>query len=103
MPVLARMLNAPLFIDVRPGAVASLATLLADRRISAGGQVAVVVGRGQGEAVLARLDDTLGHGSTFVVDAGTVEQTSPPRGFAKPPVEPFERPFGGNLGVLLLF
>jgi glycerol-1-phosphate dehydrogenase [NAD(P)+] len=73
MPLLARMLNAPLFIDVRPGAVASLATLLADRRISASGQVAVVVGRGQGEAVLARLDDTLGHGSTFVVDAGTVE------------------------------
>jgi glycerol-1-phosphate dehydrogenase [NAD(P)+] len=67
------MLNAPLFVDVRPGAVASLAALLADRRISAGGQVAVVVGNGQGEAVLARLDDTLGHGSAFVVDAGTVE------------------------------
>jgi glycerol-1-phosphate dehydrogenase [NAD(P)+] len=73
MPLLARMLNAPLFIDVRPGAVASLAALLADRRISASGRVAVVVGNGQGEAVLARLGDTLGHGSIFVVDAGTVE------------------------------
>jgi glycerol-1-phosphate dehydrogenase [NAD(P)+] len=67
------MLNAPLFVDIRPGAVADLATLLADRRISASGQVAVVVGDGQGEAVLARLDDTLGHDSAFVVEAGTVE------------------------------
>ena len=34
MPLLARMLAAPLVIDVRPGAVATLGSLLADRRIA---------------------------------------------------------------------
>ena len=34
MPLLARMLSAPLVIDVRPGAIAGLGDLLADRRIA---------------------------------------------------------------------
>src|SRR5450755_4981861 len=34
MPLLARMLAAPLIVDVRRGAVAGLGTLLADRRIA---------------------------------------------------------------------
>lgn len=67
------MVSAPLFIDVQRGAVAGLAELLADRRISAGGQVAVVVGKGQGEAVLERLGATLRDGAVFTVGAGTVE------------------------------
>lgn len=37
MPLLTRMLNAPLSIDVRRGAVASLGELLADRRIATEG------------------------------------------------------------------
>jgi glycerol-1-phosphate dehydrogenase [NAD(P)+] len=55
MPLLARMLAAPLVIDVRPGAITSLGTLLADRRIANEGRVAVAVGPGQGDSVLAEL------------------------------------------------
>ena len=49
MPLLARMLLSPLFIDIRAGAVSGLGDLLSDRRISADGHVAVAVGPGQGE------------------------------------------------------
>ena len=55
MPLLARMLAAPLIIDVRRGAVAGLGTLLADRRIATEGRVAVAVGRGQGDSIAAEL------------------------------------------------
>ena len=55
MPLLARMLAAPLVIDVRPGAITGLAELLADRKITSGGRVAVAVGPGQGDAIAAEL------------------------------------------------
>jgi len=55
MPLLARMLAAPLVIDVRPGAIADLAGLLADRKIAVQGRVAVAVGAGQGDAIAATL------------------------------------------------
>jgi glycerol-1-phosphate dehydrogenase [NAD(P)+] len=56
MPLLARMLAAPLVIDVRPGAVASLGALLADRRIAPAGRVAVAVGPSQGASIAAELE-----------------------------------------------
>src|ERR1022692_1835650 len=55
MPLLARMLAAPLVIDVRPGAIAGLGTLLADRRIAMDGRIAVAVGPGQGDVIAADL------------------------------------------------
>jgi glycerol-1-phosphate dehydrogenase [NAD(P)+] len=55
MPLLARMLAAPLIIDVRPGAVTGLGALLADRRIATEGRVAVAVGPGQGDSIAADL------------------------------------------------
>jgi glycerol-1-phosphate dehydrogenase [NAD(P)+] len=55
MPLLARMLAAPLVIDVRPGAIAGLAELLSDRKIASEGRVAVAVGPGQGDAIAAEL------------------------------------------------
>jgi glycerol-1-phosphate dehydrogenase [NAD(P)+] len=73
MPVLVRMLASPLTLEVRSGAIAVLPALLADRRISSGGHVAVAVGRGQGEQVLRTLNGTLTNGSIHRVDAGTVE------------------------------
>lgn len=73
MPLLARMLAAPLSIDVRAGAVADLGTLLADRRISMGGQVAVAVGPGQGERVAELLGDKLGKAEVFPVSGGTLD------------------------------
>ena len=56
MPLLARMLAAPLVIDVRPGAVATLGDLLADSRIAMSGRVAVAVGPTQGASIATDLD-----------------------------------------------
>jgi glycerol-1-phosphate dehydrogenase [NAD(P)+] len=55
MPLLARMLAAPLFIEVRPGAVASLGGLLADWLIARDGRVAIAVGPGQGDSICDEL------------------------------------------------
>jgi len=56
MPLLARMLSAPMVIDVRPGAIYGLGALLADRRIATQGRVAVAVGPGQGDSIAAELE-----------------------------------------------
>ena len=71
MPLLARMLAAPLVIDVRPGAIGGLGMLLADRRIAVEGRVAVAVGPGQGESVAAELD--IGAAELFKVPDGSHE------------------------------
>jgi len=69
MPLLARMLYAPLIIDVRRGAVAGLGALLADRRIAAEGRVAVAVGPGQGDSIAAELE--IEAAEIFMVPDGT--------------------------------
>src|SRR5207245_1050756 len=51
MPLLARMLAAPLVIDVRPGAIADLAGLFAARQLAAPGRVAAAAGASRGHAV----------------------------------------------------
>ncbi len=56
MPLLARMLAAPMIIDVRPGAISGLGALLADGRIATEGRVAVAVGPGQGDSIAAELE-----------------------------------------------
>lgn len=73
MPLLARTVNTPLAIEVRRGAVADLGPLLADRRISAGGDVAVVVGPGQGERIAELIRPTLGSADVFTAAGGTLE------------------------------
>jgi glycerol-1-phosphate dehydrogenase [NAD(P)+] len=69
MPLLARMLAAPMVIDVRPGAIARLGELLADRRIANQGRVAVAVGSGQGDSIVSdlRIDEA----EVFRVPDGT--------------------------------
>jgi glycerol-1-phosphate dehydrogenase [NAD(P)+] len=69
MPLLARMLPAPMIVEVRAGAVASLVALLADRRIATEGRVAVAVGPGQGDAVAAELE--IDEAEIFRVPDGT--------------------------------
>lgn len=73
MPLLTRMLTAPLSIDVRRGAIATLGELLADRRIATEGRVAVAVGPGQGDAIASDLAPTLGLADIFRVPGGTVD------------------------------
>jgi glycerol-1-phosphate dehydrogenase [NAD(P)+] len=72
VPLLSRMVGTPLAVDIYPGAVASLAPLLADRRISSGGHVAVVVGPGQGERIAAVLGPALENAQIWHVDGGSV-------------------------------
>jgi glycerol-1-phosphate dehydrogenase [NAD(P)+] len=73
VPLLTRMVGTPLTIDIGPGAVAGLAPLLADRRISSGGHVAVVVGPGLGEEIAAHLRPQLAEAAILTVEDGTVE------------------------------
>jgi glycerol-1-phosphate dehydrogenase [NAD(P)+] len=73
VPLLARMIGTPLAIDIAPGAVSRLAPLLADRRISSGGHVAVVVGPGLGEELAAILRPQLGNAEFWTVADGGVE------------------------------
>ena len=72
MPLLARMLAAPLVVDVRRGAISDLGTLLADQRIATEGRVAIAVGPGQGDSVVSDLGN-LGAAEIFRVTDGTVD------------------------------
>jgi glycerol-1-phosphate dehydrogenase [NAD(P)+] len=76
VPLLTRMVSTPLTIDVGPGAIASLAPLLADRRISAGGHVAVVVGPGLGEEIADVLRPQLGNAELLTVEGGGIDAAS---------------------------
>jgi glycerol-1-phosphate dehydrogenase [NAD(P)+] len=67
------MLLSPLFIDIRAGAVSGLGDLLADRRISADGHVAVAVGPGQGQAVVDAIQPALENADVFTVRGGSLE------------------------------
>jgi glycerol-1-phosphate dehydrogenase [NAD(P)+] len=73
VPLLARTVTTPLAIEIRRGAVAELGRLLADRRISAGGQVAVVVGPGQGARVTELIRPTLDAADVFTVTGGSID------------------------------
>jgi glycerol-1-phosphate dehydrogenase [NAD(P)+] len=73
VPLLARTVATPLTIDVRRGAVADLGAILADGRISTGGEVAVVVGPGQGERIAELIKPKLESADLFVVAGGTLD------------------------------
>jgi glycerol-1-phosphate dehydrogenase [NAD(P)+] len=73
VPLLTRQVGTPLTIDIGAGAIAGLAPLLADRRISSGGHVAVVVGPGLGEEIAATLRPQLANGEIWDVAGGSVQ------------------------------
>jgi glycerol-1-phosphate dehydrogenase [NAD(P)+] len=73
MPLLARSVQTPLHIDVRRGAVADLGQILADGRISAGGDVAVVVGPGLGERIADLIRPSLGSADLYTTAGGTLD------------------------------
>jgi glycerol-1-phosphate dehydrogenase [NAD(P)+] len=70
------MIGTPLAIDIGPGAIAALAPLLVDRRISSGGHVAVLVGPGQGEEIAEVLRPQLANADILSVEDGSVEEAS---------------------------
>jgi glycerol-1-phosphate dehydrogenase [NAD(P)+] len=73
MPLLARSVQTPLHIDVRRGAVSDLGRILADGRISAGGDVAVVVGRGQGQKIADMIRPSLRSADIYTTSGGTLD------------------------------
>jgi glycerol-1-phosphate dehydrogenase [NAD(P)+] len=73
MPLLARSVMAPLAIEVRRGAVVDLRAILSDGRISAGGDVAVVVGPGQGAKIAELIRPTLGSADVYTTTGATLD------------------------------
>jgi glycerol-1-phosphate dehydrogenase [NAD(P)+] len=67
------MVACPLAVDIGSGAVGGLPSLLADGRISSNGDVAVVVGPGQGERVAAHVGPALQRAELHSVNGATVE------------------------------
>jgi glycerol-1-phosphate dehydrogenase [NAD(P)+] len=63
----------PLAIEVRRGAVTDLAAILSDGRISSGGDVAVVVGPGQGEKIAELIRPSLGAADFFTAASATLD------------------------------
>lgn len=74
MPLLARMVESPLTVDIRHGAIDRLAELLSDGRISTGGRVAIAVGPGLGDELMEILTPQLGQADIFHVEDGSVDQ-----------------------------
>ena len=72
MPLLARMLPSPLFVDIRSGAVEDLSTLLNERYISANGTVLVAVGASQGEEIWKRIQPSLPNAEVFTVNGASL-------------------------------
>ena len=73
MPILTRLVPAPLTVEVRSGAIMSLGSLLDDHRISSGGQVAVVVGPGQGEQIVSEVRPALTRAAVWPVEGGGLQ------------------------------
>lgn len=72
MPLLARMLPSPLFVDIRTGAVEDLSVLLNERYISADGTVLVAVGASQGEEIWKRIAPSLPNAEVFTVNGASL-------------------------------
>jgi len=67
------MVPGPVTVDIRRGALHDLPNVLADQRISAGGQVAVVVGPSFGATLVDTVRHRLGSASIFTLGGGTVD------------------------------
>jgi glycerol-1-phosphate dehydrogenase [NAD(P)+] len=68
------MLAAPMAVEIGPGAVAGLGGLLADRRISSGGHVAVAVGPGYGDEIAAVVDPAIENCDVLrIAEGGTLD------------------------------
>ncbi|MCF3961694.1 iron-containing alcohol dehydrogenase family protein [Streptomyces fuscigenes] len=73
MPVLTRLIPSPLVVDISRGALDSLASLLADQRISASGRLAFAISGGSGQALRERLRPGLPGADWYEVADGTID------------------------------
>lgn len=73
MPLLARMVHAPLAIQIEPDALARIGQTMADLRISPSGRMAVAVGPGMGPRVADVLRQQLDHAEIIGLSGGTLD------------------------------
>ncbi|MDQ0790510.1 glycerol-1-phosphate dehydrogenase [NAD(P)+] [Streptomyces sp. B3I7] len=73
MPVLTRLIPSPIVVDIRPGALDDLATVLADQRISSSGKLAVAISGGSGARLRERILPALPDADWFEVGGGTLD------------------------------
>ncbi|MGW0823448.1 iron-containing alcohol dehydrogenase family protein [Streptomyces sp. NPDC002845] len=73
MPVLTRLIPSPIVVDIRPGALDDLATVLADQRISSSGRLAVAISGGSGARLRDRLGPALPDADWYEVGGGTLD------------------------------
>jgi glycerol-1-phosphate dehydrogenase [NAD(P)+] len=73
VPVLTRLIPSPLVVDIRPGALDDLASVLADERISQSGRLAVAVSGGSGARLRERIAPSLPGASWYEVAGGTLD------------------------------
>ncbi|GAA2088767.1 iron-containing alcohol dehydrogenase family protein [Kitasatospora saccharophila] len=73
MPVLTRLVPSPVFVEIRAGALDSLGGILADRRLSSGGRIAVAISGGSGELLRERLEPALPGADWYRVADGTLD------------------------------
>jgi glycerol-1-phosphate dehydrogenase [NAD(P)+] len=73
MPLLARTLLTPLTIEISAGAIGRLGEVLADRRITGAGEVAVVLGNGIGGELDEAVAAALPRGDIKHIQGGTLE------------------------------
>ncbi|MDA2978939.1 MAG: iron-containing alcohol dehydrogenase family protein [Actinomycetota bacterium] len=71
MPLLARTLSAPLFVDIRRGAVEDLPGILADSRAVSSGAVAVAVGKTLGAEIEGIIGSLLPDATVLKVKGGS--------------------------------
>jgi len=87
VPILARMLPSPMFVDIRAGAVAALGEVLQDRFISPSGKVLVAVGPSQGERIWSTVRPSMPDAGVFAVEdasitsAGRLQEALSERGY----------------------
>jgi glycerol-1-phosphate dehydrogenase [NAD(P)+] len=72
MPVLTRMLQSPLHVDIRSGSVEGLGALLHERYISSTGRVLVAVGQTQGEEIWKRVEPQLPEAEVVRVESASL-------------------------------
>lgn len=73
MPVLTRLIPSPLVVDIRPGALDDLASVLADQRISASGKLAIAISGGSGAVLRERLAPALPGADWYEVGGGRLD------------------------------
>ncbi|MET4662447.1 iron-containing alcohol dehydrogenase family protein [Streptomyces fungicidicus] len=73
MPVLTRLIPSPVVVDIRPGALDDLGSVLADERVSQSGRLAIAVSGGSGARLRERIAPSLPAAGWFEVGGGTID------------------------------